>query len=182
MIPFIAEFRVQSAHHNLKEPRAPWKKSYDKSRQYIKKQRHYFADKDPYSQSYGFSSSHVQMWELDCKQDWAPKNWCFQIVVLEKTLWGSLGLQGDPTSQSWRKLILNIHWKDRCWSWNSSALATWCEELTHWKRLMLGKIEGRRRSGRQKMRWLNGITDSWTWVWASTKRCWRTVSLVCCSP
>ena len=60
--------------------------SYDKPRQCIKKQRHHFADKGPYSQSYGFSSNHVQMWELDHKGSWAPKNWCFQIVVLEKTL------------------------------------------------------------------------------------------------
>ena len=59
---------------------------YDKPRQCIKKQRHHFADKGPYSQSYGFSSSHIQMWELDHKEGWAPKNWCFQTVVLEKTL------------------------------------------------------------------------------------------------
>ena len=52
----------------------------------FKKQRHHFADKGPYNQSYGFSSSHVWMWELDQKEGWTPKNWCFQIVVLEKTL------------------------------------------------------------------------------------------------
>ena len=63
-----------------------WKKSYDKPRQHIKKQRHYFANKGPYSQSYGFSSSHVWMWELDHNECWAPRNWCFQTVVLEKTL------------------------------------------------------------------------------------------------
>ena len=62
---------------------APWKKNYDQPRQYIKKQRHYFADKGPYSQSYGFSSSHVRMWELDQKESWVPKNWCFWTVVLE---------------------------------------------------------------------------------------------------
>ena len=65
---------------------APWKKSYDQPRQYIKKQRHYFTNKSPSSQSYGFSSGHVWMWELDCKVSWAPKNWCFWTVVLEKTL------------------------------------------------------------------------------------------------
>ena len=65
---------------------APWKKSYDKPRQHIKKQRHYFADKGPYSQSYGFFSSHVWMWELNHKEGWVPKNWCFWTVVLEKTL------------------------------------------------------------------------------------------------
>ena len=74
--------------------------------------------------------------------------------------WESLGLQGDPTSPFWRKSVLVIHWKDWCWNWNSSTLATWCEELTQWKRLMLGGIGGRRRRGRQRMRWLDGITDS----------------------
>ena len=64
---------------------APWKKSYDKPRQ-PKKQRHYFADKSLYNQSYGFSSSHAWMWELDHKEGWAPKNWWFWTVVLEKTL------------------------------------------------------------------------------------------------
>ena len=65
---------------------APWKKSYDKPRQYIKKQRHYFANKGLSSQSYGFSSSHVWMWELDYKESWVLKNWCFRTVVLNKTL------------------------------------------------------------------------------------------------
>ena len=59
---------------------APLKKSYDQPRQHIKKQRHYFSDKGLYSGSYGFSSSHVWMWELDHKEGWAPKNWCFQIA------------------------------------------------------------------------------------------------------
>ena len=64
----------------------PWKKSYEQPRQHIKKQRHYFTNKGPSSQSYGFSSSHVWMWDLDYKESWAPKNWCFWTVVLEKTL------------------------------------------------------------------------------------------------
>ena len=63
-----------------------WKKSYDKPRQRIKKQRPYFGDKGPYSQSYGSSSSRVWMWELDHEESWAPKNWCFWTVVLKKTL------------------------------------------------------------------------------------------------
>ena len=70
---------------------APWKKSYDKSRQCIKKQIHHFANKGLYSQSYDFSSSYVQMWELDLKLSWTLKNWCLQTVVLEKTLESSLG-------------------------------------------------------------------------------------------
>ena len=69
---------------------APWKKSYDQPRQHIKKQRHYFTSKGLSSQSYGFSSSHVWMWELDYKESWAPKNWCFWTVVLEKTLESAL--------------------------------------------------------------------------------------------
>ena len=65
---------------------APWKESYDQPRQHIKKQRHYFSNKGPSSQGYGFSSSHVWMWELDCNETWVLKNWCFWTVVLEKTL------------------------------------------------------------------------------------------------
>ena len=78
---------------------APWKRSYDQPRQHIKKLRHYFANKGLSSQSYGFSSGHVWMREFDYKESWAPKNWCFWTVVLEKTQ-ESLGLQGDPTSPS----------------------------------------------------------------------------------
>ena len=69
----------------------PWKKSYDQPRQHLKKQRHYFTNKDPSNQSYGFSSSHVWMWELDNKESWEPKNWCFWTVLLEKTLESPLG-------------------------------------------------------------------------------------------
>ena len=71
----------------------PWKKSYDKPRQHIKKQRHYFAGKGPSSQGYGFSSSHVWVWELDHKKGWALKNWCFWTVVLEKTFESHLDCQ-----------------------------------------------------------------------------------------
>ena len=65
---------------------APWKESYDQPKQYIKRQTHYFANKAPASQSYGFSSSRVWMWELDHKEIWVPKNWCFWTVVLDNTL------------------------------------------------------------------------------------------------
>ena len=64
----------------------PWKNSYDKPRQCIEKWRHHFVDKGPYSQNYSFSSSHVWMWELDHKEGWVPKNWCFWTVEMEKTL------------------------------------------------------------------------------------------------
>ena len=83
-----------------------WKKTYDQPRQHIKKQRHYFANKGPSSQSYGFSSSHVWMIELDYKESWAPKNWCFWTVVLEKTLESPLDCKEIPPvhpkgNQSW---------------------------------------------------------------------------------
>ena len=72
--------------HEIKKMVTPWKGSYDQLRQHIKKQRHCFANKGPSSQAYGFSSSYVWMWELDCEENWVPKNWCFWTVVLEKTL------------------------------------------------------------------------------------------------
>ena len=124
-------------------------------------QRHYFANKDPSSQGYGFSSSHVWMWELDCKESWAPKNWCFWTVVLGKTLESPLDCKEiQPVhpkgEQSW--VFIGQNPMDRCWSWNFNTLATWCKEMTHLKRPWCWK-RGRRR-GRQRMRWLDGITDS----------------------
>ena len=77
--------QMVTAAMKLKNTLAPWKKSYDSPRQHIKKQRAYFANKGPSSQSYCFSH-HVWMWQLDYKESWAPKNWCFWTVVLEKTL------------------------------------------------------------------------------------------------
>ena len=80
--------------------------SHYKSREHIKKQRHYFANKSPYSQSYSFSSSHVWIWELDHKEGWAPVIWCFWTVVLEKTLESPLGCKeiksvNPKGNQSW---------------------------------------------------------------------------------
>ena len=79
-----------------------------------------------------------------------------------------------------KEITLNTHWKDRCWGWSSNNRATWCKQLTHWKRpwcwektLMLGKTEGRRRRGRQRMRWLDGIKTQCTWVWVNFRRWWR---------
>ena len=139
---------------------APWKKSYDKPRQHIKKQRHYFASKGPYSQSYGFSSSYVWMWGLDHKEGWALKGWCFWTVVLEKTLWESFGLRRSNQSiqkeinpdYSLEGLILKLNlWYLGHLMWRTGSFE---------KTLTLGKIEGRRRRGQQRMRWLDGITDS----------------------
>ena len=81
------QLKFQDRSHEIKiKTLTPWKESYDQPRQHIKKQRHSFADKDPSSQSYGFSSSHVWMWELNYKETWGLKNWCFWTMVLEKIL------------------------------------------------------------------------------------------------
>ena len=85
---------LQMVTEAMKLKDAPWKKSYDQPRQDIKKQRHYLAYKGPSSQSYGFSSTHVWMWELDYKESWTLKNWCFWIMVLEKTLESPLDSKG----------------------------------------------------------------------------------------
>ena len=137
----------------------PWKKSYDQPRQRIKKQRHYFANKSSSSQGYGFSSGRVWMWELDYKEIWAPKNWCFWAVVLEKTLESPLDckeiqpvLKEISPGCSLEGLMLKLklqyfgHLMRRTDSFD--------------KTLMLGKIEGGRRRGQKRMRWLDGITNS----------------------
>ena len=153
---------------------APWKKSYDQPRQHIENQRHYFANNGLSSQSYGFSSSHVCMWELDHKENWALKNWCFELWC-----WRRL-LRVPWTARRSKKSILkeivpNIHWKDWCWSWNSNTLATWCEELTHWKRPSCwarlkagGEGDDRGWDG-----WMASLTQ-WTWVWANSGIWWWT--------
>ena len=140
---------------------APWKKSYDKPRQHIKKQRHYFTDKGLCCQSYGFSSVHVWIWELDHKKSWALMNWCFWTVVLEKTLESPLDCKIKPVSpkgnQSYPEyslegLMLKLKLQySRHLMWRTDALKRpWFK----------GKIECRRRRGWQRMRLLDGITDS----------------------
>ena len=133
---------------------APWKKNYDKSRQYIKKQRYYFANKGPYSQSYSFSSSYLWMWELKVEH-WrvdAFELWCWTRLL--RVPWtakrsNQLVLKEISPEYSLEGLMLKLqyfgHLKRRANSWE--------------KTLVLGKIEGMRR-WRQRMRWLDGITDS----------------------
>ena len=137
-------------------------------------QRHYFANKGPSSQGHGFSSGHVWMWALDCEEGWVPKNWCVWTVVLENS-WESLGLQGDPSNPFWRRSALGFLWKEWCWSWNSSTLATSCEELTHWKRLWCWEGLGARGEGDDRGwdGWMASLTR-WTWVWANSGSWWWT--------
>ena len=132
------------------------------------------AKKGPSSQSYSFCSSHVWIWELDYKESWAPKNWCFWTVVLEKTLESSLDCKGIKPVHPKGKSVLNIHWKDWCWSWNSNTLATWCKELTHlkrpwcWERLKTGGERNRGWDG-----WMTSLTQ-WTWAWGNSGNWWWT--------
>ena len=121
-----------------------------------------FTDKGPSSQSYDFSSSHVWMWKLDHKEDWVPKNWCFSIVVLEKTLESPLGSKERRSNQSILKEISPEY------SLEGLMLKLKLQYFGHlmWrmdfleKTMMLGKIEGRRERGWQRMRWLDSFTDS----------------------
>ena len=132
--------------------------NYDKPGQCIKKQRHHLSNKGPYSQSYGFSHSQVWMWELGHKEGWAPMNWCFQTVVLKKTLESPLDCKEIKPVQPKGNSVLNIHWQDCCWS--SNTLATWCKEQIHWKRPWFWKKLRAKGEGGDGMvgwhHWLNG--------------------------
>ena len=150
---------------------APWKESYDQPRQRINKKTHYFAHKGPYTQSYDFSiaMSRCETWNIKKAEH---EELMFSNCGVEDS-WDSHGLQGDQTSQSYRKSTLNIHWKDWCWS--SNTLATWCEELTHLKRLWCwerlkagGEGDDRGWDG-----WMASPTQ-WTWVGASSGSWWWT--------
>ena len=148
---------------------APWKESYDQPRYHIKKQRHYFANKVSFSQGYGFSSGHVWMWELDCEESWAPKNWCFWTVVLEKTLESPLNCEeiqpvypkGD---QSW----VFIGRTDA----EAEALILWPPHAKSWligKDLDAGRDWGQEEKGTtdDEMAGLASLTR-WTWVWVNS--------------
>ena len=128
-------------------------------RQNIKKQRHYFANKGPSSQGYGFSSSHVGMWELDYKESWAQKNWCFWTVVLEKILESPLDC----------KEIQPLHHKgNQSWIFTgrtdveAETLILWPPNVKNWliwKDPDSGKDWRQEEKGTQRMWWLGGITD-----------------------
>ena len=156
----LSHFSLQEKPSFIQVSNSIFHLPYDQPRWHTEKQRHYFAKKGSSSQGYGFSSGHVWMWELDCEEGWALKNWCFWTVVLEETLESSLyckeiqpvnlkeispersleGLTLKPKLQYFGQLM-----------WRADSFE---------KTLMLGKIEGGKRRGRQRMRWLEGITDS----------------------
>ena len=139
---------------------APWKKIYDQPRQHIKKQRHYFTNKVPSSQSCGLSSSHVWTWELDYKESWVLKNWCFELWCWRRLLrvpWTArrsnqsvLKEISPGCSLEGLKLKLKLQYFGHLMQRTDSLEKT----------LMLGKIEGRRGRGRPRMRWSAGITNA----------------------
>ena len=139
---------------------APWKEGYDQPRQHIKKQRHYFANKGPSSQGYGFSSNQFMDVRVAYKESWAQKNWSFWTVVLEKAL-------ESPWTAKWSNQSILKEISPEC-SLKGMMLKLKLQYFGHLmqradsfeKTLMLGTIEGRRRRGWQRMRWLDGITDS----------------------
>ena len=137
---------------------APWRKSYDLSRQHIKKQRHYFSNKHPSSQSYAFPSRHAWIWELNYEESWVPKNWCFWTVLLEKTLESPLDCK---KIQPVRKSVLNIQWKDWCWKLKLQYFGHLMQSANSLEKILRpGKIEGKRIKGQQRIRWLYSITNS----------------------
>ena len=138
---------------------APWKKSYDKPRQHIKKQRHYFANKVPCSQSYSFSSSHVWIWNLYYKASWALKNLCFWTVVLEKTLESPLDCKEiQPVHPKGNQSWIFIGRTDP----EAETPVLWLPDSKKWliwKDPDAGRYWRWREKGQQKKRCLDSITD-----------------------
>ena len=149
---------------------APWKQSYDKPIQWVKKQRHHFADKGLCSQSYGFSSSHVWIWELDHKEGWALKNWCFWTVVLKKTLESPLDCKEiKPVNLKGNQSQMFIGRAD------ADAPILWSLGVKNW---LIRKDPDAGKNWRQEdeRRW-DGLMASptlWTWVWAVSGSWWWT--------
>ena len=148
----------------------PWRKSYDKPIQCIKKQRNHPANKGLYSLSYSFSSSHVWMWELDNKEGWEPKNWCFRTGVLEKTLESPLDSKEiQPVNPKGNQSWIFIRRTDA-----EVPITGWCigcEELTQWKRPWCWERlrAGGEAGDRGWDSWMASSTQ-WTWVCANSGR------------
>ena len=153
---------------------ASWKKSYDQPRQHIRKQRHYFANKGLSIQSYDFSRSHVWIWELDFKESWAPKNWSFWTVMLEKTLESPLDCKEiKPVNPKG-----NPPWIFTGRSDAEAEVPILCspdEELTLWKRPCCWKRSKAGGEGNNRG-WdcLMASPTWWTWIWAGSRSWWWT--------
>ena len=152
---------------------ASWKESYDKPRQCIKKQRHHFADKGSYSQSYGISSGYVQMWEFDHKEVRVLKNWCFQTVMLEKTLESSLDskeikLVNPKGNQHWTLIRRTDAKAEAPVLWPPDA-ESWLIWKWRWERLRAGGEGDDRGWDGWMASWIQ-----WIWVWANSGKWWGT--------
>ena len=151
-----------------------WKKSYDQPRQHIKKQRHYFVNKGPSSQGSGFSNSHVWTWELDYKESWSPKNWCFWTVVLERTLESPLDYKEiQPVhpkgGQSWVFIGRNDVEAETPIFWLPDAQTDSFEKTPMLERLKAGgQGDDKGWDG-----WMASLTQ-WTWVWVNSGSWWWT--------
>ena len=154
---------------------APWKKSYDKPRQCIKKQWHHFTDKGPSSQSYGFSIVMYGCESWTTTKDWALKNWCFQTVVLEKTLESPLDSKKiKPVNPKGNQFWVFIGRTDAeaegpiLWAPDVKSWLTRKDPAWFWERLKIGEGGNRRWDC-----WMASLTQ-WTRVWANSRRQWRT--------
>ena len=165
---------------------ASWKEDYDKSRQRIKKQRHHSIDKGQYSQSHDFSSSHVQMWELDHEEGWPPKNWCFRIVVWVKTLESHLDskgikpvnpkgnqpwiLTGRPEAEAptlWppdANSQLTGKDPDAGKDWRQKEKMRWLDSITDSMDMNSGKLWNTVRERKDWSATVDGVARSWTWL------------------
>ena len=139
---------------------APWNNSYDQPRQHFRKWRLYFANKGPSSQSSGFSSSHIWMWELDYKASWVLKNWCFWTVVLEKTLESLLDCkESQPVNPKGYQSWIFIGRTDA----EAETPILWLPDVKNWviwKDPVAGKDWRQEEKGTTEMKWLGGTTDS----------------------
>ena len=156
------------------ETLAPWKKICDQPRQHIKKQRHYFANKGLSSQSCGFSNSHVGVWEMEYKESWVQKHWCFWTAVLKKTLESPLHCEEvKPVNPKGNQSWIFIGRTDV----ESEALKLWPPDVKGW---LTGKVPYDGKDWRQEEKgatWWDGWMASptqWTWIWASSRSWWLT--------